>query len=611
MTTTDRVQNPVIKVGGSAISKAHWTALRSMRVELSLWVPNRCTIRLADDDLAITDAGTYELGKAVAVDVPDSTGTATAVFSGEVTDISVEPAGGGYELVIGALDKSHRLTAASAPKTFANQTLSAIANAVASGCGLTAAVTATSASIPYYVQTGTDFEMLTELCLRCGYEWWVDDTTINFKKRVAGSGPTLTNGKTLIDFRVRYSGIAKGKKMTVNGWAPDTQAAVTGDDVQAMTGTAIPGVGATSTFVTGNRGKATGGTGWAKPLTTAAFGVTTADEAKAVATALANRADASEVVARGTCVATPALKPGKKCTIAGLSTKLNGDYFVTQVEHVYSPYDRGPAGNLTTRFVAGNKAPIALADLVGGGQAGGGTNKQFVGVGLVVGQVTNIKDDPDGYGRVKCKFPALSTTLESAWCRVAGPGSGDQRGFQFTPELNDEVIVGFEHGDLRYPVILGGVWSKTKKPPEVPDASPWKTRQIKSKLHTMVFNDDPTAANQLVSLTLDGDTSKFVLGQEKLDLEVADGKPITIKAGDAQITIAASGAITVKSKPGQKITVDAGTGDLELKGNNVKIEAVAGVDVKANAAVNIKGNAPSTIESAAIMTVKGAMVKIN
>ena len=611
-TATDRVQNPTIKLAGTAISKPHFAALRTLRVELSLWVPNRCTLRFADDTFAITDAGTYELGKALTVDVPDPNGSASAVFSGEITDVTLEPSSTGHDLVVGALDKSHRLTAHSEPRTFTNQTFSAIANTVASGCGLSAAVTATSATIPYYVQTGTDFEVLAELALRCGYEWWVTDSTINFKKRAAGSGPTLTYGKNLVDFRVRYSGISKGKKVTVNGWAPDTQAAVTGTDESAMTGTSMPGVGATSTFVTGARGKATGGTGWAKPLTTAAYGVTTADEAKAVAAALANRADASEVSARGTCAPTPALKPGSKCKVAGMGTKVSGDYFVTQVEHTYSPYERGPGGNLTTRFVAGNKAPIALADLVGGGQLAGGPGRQFAGLGLVVGQVTNIKDDPDGYGRVKCKFPALSTSLESAWCRVASPGSGDQRGFQFTPEVNDEVIVGFEHGDLRYPVILGGVWSKTKKPPQVPSESPFKTKQVKSKQgHVMEFGDGTDDATQHIRWELKGAAHKLRLGKDKFDLEMPDGKAITIKAGSAEISVASSGAITIKSKAGQKITVDAGTGDLELKGTNVKITAQAGVDIKGNAAVNIKGNAPSTVESSAILTLKGAMVKIN
>lgn len=607
-TATDRVLDPVVKIGGSSLAAATFKKLTQLRVELSLWMPNRCTLRFTDDDLALVNGSTFEIAKTVAIELPNPQGTASAVFSGEVTDIALDPTGrGGYELVVGALDKSHRLTSQSVPRTFANQTFSAIAQTVAGGCGLTAAVDATSATIPYVVQTGTDFDLLAELALRCGYEWWVDDTTINFKKRASTAGSTLTYGKGLYEFRVRYSGIGLGKEMKVNGWAPDTQAAVTATDTTlGSSQSSVPAIGATASLVTGGRSKAVSTSNWGKSLSSSAYAVTTAGEATAVASALAARVSASEVTARGVAQATPALKPGKKVTIAGMGTKVNGDYFVTTVEHVYAP--KGPAPNLRTKFTAGNKAPVALADLVGGSDRD--RARRFEG--LVVGQVTNIKDDPDGYGRVKCKFPALSTTLESAWCRVATPGGGDKRGFQFTPEVNDEVIVGFEHGDLRYPVILGGVWSKTKKPPQVPAESPVKTRQIKSKgEHIMEFGDGSADTEQHIRFELKGAAHKLRLGKDKFDIEMPDGKAITIKAGSAEVSIAASGAITIKSKTGQKITVDAGTGDLELKGQNVKVTAMAGVDVKANAAVNIKGNAPSTLESAAILTVKGAMVKIN
>jgi uncharacterized protein involved in type VI secretion and phage assembly len=604
-TTTDRVLSPVVKLGTEPITVAQYRQLRLLRVELALWVPNRCTLRFADEGFKITDAGTFEIGKALSVDVPNTSGAPSAVFAGEITDLAVEPGRSGPELVVGALDKSHRLTSQSVPRTFANQTFSAIVTTVAQGSGLSPAVTSTSAQLPYFVQTGSDFDLLTELALRCGYEWWVDDSTLHVKERGSAAGPTLTHGKGLFDFRVRYSAIGKGKKMTVRGWSPDTQAAVTGTDESAMSGTSMPGVGATSSFVTSSRGKATAGSGWAKDLTTAAYGVTTADEAASLAGALAAQADASEVTARGTAVASPTLKPATKVTIAGMGTKVSGDYFVTSVEHVYDP--RSAAPNLVTRFTAGNKAPVALADLVGGGA--GERTRHFGAQGLVVGQVTNIKDDPDGYGRVKCKFPALSTTLESAWCRVASPGSGDQRGFQFTPEVNDEVVVGFEHGDLRYPVILGGIWSKTKKPPEVPSESPWKTRQIKSKGgHVLEFGDGTDDATKHVRMELSGGNHKLRLGQDKFDLELPSGKPILIKAGDKQIEIDGSGNITIK---GAKITLDAGQGDVEIKGMNVKITAQTNVDIKANAQANVKATGPATVESSAIMTVKGSMVKIN
>ena len=85
-------------------------------------------------------------------------------------------------------------------------------------------------------------------------------------------------------------------------------------------------------------------------------------------------------------------------------------------------------------------------------------------VGLTIGIVTN-NNDPDNLGRVKVKLPILDDKLESAWARVITPASGTSTGIFFVPEINDEVLVGFEHADMRHPVVIGGLWNGKNKPP--------------------------------------------------------------------------------------------------------------------------------------------------
>ena len=60
--------------------------------------------------------------------------------------------------------------------------------------------------------------------------------------------------------------------------------------------------------------------------------------------------------------------------------------------------------------------------------------------------VTN-NDDPEKLGRVRVQFPTLSADDESAWARIATPGGGKERGLQWLPEVDDEVLVGFELDD--------------------------------------------------------------------------------------------------------------------------------------------------------------------
>src|SRR6185295_11928909 len=100
--------------------------------------------------------------------------------------------------------------------------------------------------------------------------------------------------------------------------------------------------------------------------------------------------------------------------------------------------------------------------------------------GVVVGVVTN-NQDPDGMGRVKVKFPWLSDQDESHWARVAAPMAGKERGFYFLPEVEDEVLVAFEHGDARFPYVLGALWNGKEGPPAKNDDGKNNIRVIKSR----------------------------------------------------------------------------------------------------------------------------------
>jgi len=599
--TTDRVQFPDIKLAGSAPSASVLGELDTLRVERSLWMPSRCTLRFADDDLAITDASTFAIGKTLKVGLPDIGGTVAEVFDGEITDMAIEQdLNGNHQLVVGAMDKGHRLASEVKLRTFATKTYSEIVSAIASDAGLTAEVTTTSPAIPYVVQTTNNHAFLWEIARRVGYDWWIDAGKLCFKPTPTTAGPTLTYKDTLLDFRVRYSGATKGSKITVQGWDPATQAAVTGDDASTLGGSSMPAIGSDAPFATDGRSKAK--SGWAKELKTGAFIATTTTEAKAVAQALAQQADATEVFARGTAKSTPTLVPGKAVKIENMGTQVSGSYYVTTVEHTWG--EPGRSG-VTTRFTAGNKAPVGLADLVGGVGSGA---PQWGSIGLVAGVVTNI-EDPDKAGKVKVKFPSLSSSDESAWARVVSIGAGATRGIEFLPEVNDEVMVGFEQGDLRYPVVLGGVWSKKNKPPIADTASTVKMRTIQSRLgHKIEISDGEDDGTKSITITLADKKTKLTMTHEKVEVESASGKPITMKSGSNKVEIDGSGNITLK---GAKITLDAGsTGDVELKGANVKITAQAQVGIKATGPFKAEG-AMANLESQGITTVKGSMVKIN
>jgi uncharacterized protein involved in type VI secretion and phage assembly len=85
--------------------------------------------------------------------------------------------------------------------------------------------------------------------------------------------------------------------------------------------------------------------------------------------------------------------------------------------------------------------------------------------GVVTGIVKNLSD-PDGQGRIELQFPWLSDSVRSSWAPVASALAGKERGAFFMPEIDDEVLVAFEHGDINHPFIVGCLWNGVDTPPE-------------------------------------------------------------------------------------------------------------------------------------------------
>lgn len=144
--------------------------------------------------------------------------------------------------------------------------------------------------------------------------------------------------------------------------------------------------------------------------------------------------------------------------------------------------------------------------------------------GVVVGLVTNV-NDPEKLGRVKVAFPWLEASYESDWTRIATLMAGDGRGSFFMPEVNDEVLLAFEHGDSRFPYVIGFLWNGKDKPP----TEHVRDRMLKSKNgHTIRFLDStPTA----------GDQGGIV---------IEDANHNVISLSNAQISIRSTGALVLE-----------------------------------------------------------------
>ncbi len=188
--------------------------------------------------------------------------------------------------------------------------------------------------------------------------------------------------------------------------------------------------------------------------------------------------------------------------------------------------------------------------------------------GVTIGIVTN-NQDPKGQGRVRVQLPWLAANAETFWARVVTPMAGKDRGLYFLPEVNDEVLVAFEHGRLEFPYILGALWNGEDTPPATNNDGKNSMRLIKSRTgHTIQLDDSEEDA--------------------KIAIQDSSGKNrIVLSTQDNTLSITTDGDITIQSSNG-KLTLQ-GKG-IELRSDaEVKIEAHQNIDLKAGSQLNING----------------------
>jgi phage baseplate assembly protein gpV len=571
-----------IKVDGSAL--ASYDRIVGISIRAGLDTSAHARIEIDADDL---DSTTFGVGKALVVEVgPAGSSSLTQVFAGTILAVGCELSMGRTQFAVDAYDDSYKLGRETVVATHLNVTFGDVVSTMASAAGLTADVQGLpSTQFESVQQFGTPHQFLHRLVWASGCTWRVEGSTLLVRPRTAGAAPlTLTAGENLMSFRVRYSASENVEGVKVRGWDPVQQAAVVGV-------ASAPTTDATASIV---------GTGSAEAKTGVAWTRTPVDQsdAEALATALRQWMDDSRVLGRGQTLCAPSMIPGSKVTIDGMGALFNGDYRVAEVEHVFQP-----TRAFVTRFTVGAPEPTSIVDLLGPGTPSSSGN--FLG-GVTVGIVTNL-DDPEGKKRVKLKLPYLTDQEETGWARVMQFGAGNGRGWWVHPEVDDEVIVAFEHGDPRLPIVLGGVWSGTNAWPTlaVVDQGRLTARSFTSATgHVLNFDDGDTP---LIEVKHASTNAHVVLHKDNGILIEAPDQDIAIKNGKGSLLIAKNGDITIKGanvtiEAQQKVTIKA-TSDAAIDGLNVKVTAQAGLEAK--------GSATAKLEGGTMTEVKGGMVKIN
>ena len=565
--------NFLVTVEGQALPAEVAKAMVIAVVDCSVALPDAFSLTFRDPARSVLADGKFTIGAKVKISVTSEADTGKPLLSGEVTALEAEHDPGGTYTIVRGYDQSHRLLRGRRTETYIDVTYADVAKRVAQLAGLTPGVIDTTPTTHPHVAQGNqaDWDFLWGLAREVGYEVAVAEGKLSFRKPVpADGGPaagTLTTsnplqlslGTNLLSFRAVVTAAEQVNQVQVRGWDVAQK--------RSVVGVAAAAAGSAELSLTpkdvATKFAAPPYIGVDVPYRTQAE-VDTA--AKAVAEQIGGAFAEFEGVARGN----PALKAGSAISLALVGAPFDGKYTLSAVRHLYDSVT-----GYTTAITVSGRQQRSLLGLVNGGRSASGNPGTLPGVAPA--QVTDVHD-PDDMGRVKVKFPWLSDTYVSDWVRVVSIGAGANRGGIWLPEVNDEVLVTFEQGDLRRPYVLGGLHNGVDRPKlgdGLVDASSGAvTRRgfVSKKGNSLLFFDDD-ADNGVAILT--GDSKlRLSLNGGMSTIRISSNGKVEID-GDGDILIKAGGNLTLQAQAklalsGAQVSI-SGSGPVEVSGTPIKL----------------------------------------
>lgn len=559
-----------IEIDGQSVDDLFIEDILQVVVEESLHVPSMCTVTLRNDyfpgnpkqEKPWQHSRWLQIGKSINVTLQASTTTIfgeqkqNSLFSGEITGIeSYFNENSQAPITIRAYDVSHRLHRGRYNRSFQNMTDSDIVEKIAKEMRIeTKAIASSGAPYDYIFQENqTNMEFLRSRAFRLGFELYVQDNKLYFAKPESRGSLDLKWLKDLNSFRVRISSAEQVSSVEVRGWNYQEKRAIiaTAEQEKVITQNQNgSGSDVSTQFQLDSQ---------PPKMIVVDRPVASDKEANNIAQAICNELGGEFICADARGEGNPLIRVGRVVNLSEMD-KYDGKYYITETRHLY--HQRVYTTEFTVRGLKGGNLLSVLSPK---------TTLQ-PGQTFLAAIVTD-NQDPQGWGRVKVKFPTLTEEHASNWARVVSVGAGSDRGFDCLPEINDEVLVGFEHGDIHRPYIIGGVWNGQDSPPEaIADSivdSKVRLRTIKTRTgHTLQFVEEDKGVSKagIYLETSGGHQFRLDDSQKSIQIKTSNGHQIEMNDQNQEISVTSTGNMAIKALGNLEIQAN---GTIALKGAQI------------------------------------------
>ena len=220
--------------------------------------------------------------------------------------------------------------------------------------------------------------------------------------------------------------------------------------------------------------------------------------------------------------------------------------------------------------------------------------------------------DPEGKGRVRVRMNWQTDGMQTGWVRVMTPDGGSSkdvksnRGFVFIPEVGDQVLLGFRHGDPARPYVMGSLFNGTTGGG---GGQGNNCKSLTSRTGSSLKLDDSVGSVTLhdkgtVNMNFDGAGNACLDAQSKIGLSVGDTNSELILEKNGNVFLSADSTITFTVGSSSIVmdnnSVNIKSPNINLNGTTINIKGTTktvvglnenlGVTVSADGPVDIVGN---------------------